>query len=563
MSNSTHAIFNDAQIAYRPQDWNKCKLALLELLHQIENHFGGLQLLIETHVQLQEYQLATEILEKFLDFYPDEQAMYFYLADVQSFLQNYEGAIATYHLLLDRFPNNATGHFNLAQVLGRTRQFSAADSAYRQCLSLNIDGPEEVYLNCAVLFYRQGAYAKAIAELEQALAIKPDYLDAQFNYATIKEELGEKKVATEIYLNICQRSPEYEQVFERLANAGAINSTEHPLFLSAKQLLNNSNLSDAQKESLLFGLGKVANDCANYAQAYEYYEAGNALSRQRVGDYAAETTTEYFQHLKNTFNERFIQENCLTNPEADEDSQCFFPVPIFICGMFRSGSTLIEQVLAKHSHVTSGGELDFLNELISEHLGDLFDESFELSTLEEKLCLVRKTYLLELQSRFPKAKYVTDKRPDNFVHIGIIKLLFPNAKIIYTTRRPMDNVLSVFFQHLGADLPYANKIEDIAHYYIEHTKLMQHWRHLYSESIFLLEYEKFVDSQRSITEALLAYCELIWEESCLQFHDNESAVATASIWQVRQPLYKTSVDRWRNYQMWLPDIPKLEALSSN
>ena len=219
--------------------------------------------------------------------------------------------------------------------------------------------------------------------------------------------------------------------------------------------------------------------------------------------------------------------------------------PIFICGMFRSGSTLAEQVLAAHSRVTAGGEIDVLPTLVQNELAPFPARMLQIAPAQQDE--LAKRYLAAVSRLFPGALHVTDKRPDNFLYIGLIKTLFPTARIVHTTRNALDNCLSIYFLHLDHGMGYALDLGDIAHYYRQYRRLMAHWRSLYGEDILDFDYDDFVREPRPAVERLLDFCGLEWEEGCLSFHRTANAVKTASVWQVREPLYQRSSGRWRNY----------------
>ena len=235
------------------------------------------------------------------------------------------------------------------------------------------------------------------------------------------------------------------------------------------------------------------------------------------------------------------------------------PAPLFICGMFRSGSTLAEQVLAGHSRVCAGGEIDFIPQLVHNRLTPYPSSLLQLPTQE--LAAIADQYRHALALLAQGAAHVTDKRPDNFLHIGLIKTLFPNARIVHTTRNPLDNALSVYFLHLDQRMAYALDLEDIGHYYGEYRRLMAHWKAMYGADILDFDYDTFVQEPRPAVERLLEFCGLSWEEGCLSFERVNNAVRTASVWQVRQPLYRHASGRWQHYEQHLG--PLREALGDS
>jgi len=226
---------------------------------------------------------------------------------------------------------------------------------------------------------------------------------------------------------------------------------------------------------------------------------------------------------------------------------------VFVCGMFRSGSTLLEQILAAHPALASGGEFDFFQRRLSAYPDAM------LSLDAAAAAQLGADYRAELAASFGAGVRVIDKRPDNILYLGLIKALFPNARILVTQRQPLDVSLSVFFQSLDASQPYANDLFDIAHYYSQQQRLLQHWQQLLGENILTVNYESLVNTPREEIGRALAFLGLDWEENCLSFHETTERVRTASLHQVRRPLYQASAGRWSNYAA---HIAKLRDLLS-
>ena len=213
--------------------------------------------------------------------------------------------------------------------------------------------------------------------------------------------------------------------------------------------------------------------------------------------------------------------------------------------MFRSGSTLVQQILAGHPQVEAGGEIDFLPALARTELAPFPASMARLTPATASTLATR--YRDTLSRLHPQAPYVIDKRPDNFLYIGLIKALFPDAKIIHTTRQPLDVCLSVFFLHLDHGMPYALDLMDIGHYYRQYVRLMAHWKSRYGDDILDVGYDALVREPRPVVARMLEFCGLDWADSCLSFHERDNAVKTASVWQVRQPLYQHASGRARHF----------------
>jgi len=356
-------------------------------------------------------------------------------------------AIRDYEQLLAADPDFAAGYFNLALLYKHARRYADAVTAYQRAIALDVEQVEEAYSNLGVLYSEQRRADLARQMYEKALAVAPRYVPALFNLAGLLEEAGERQPAIELYRRVLDIDPGYFEALSRLAYAQRITSSDAALIAELRTALA-ATLSDADRESLSFALGKVLDDAGDYRAALEAYRAGNELSRRRHPPYDRRAAEQVVDGLLQSFDSEWLRRAETGRSEA----------PIFICGMYRSGSTLAEQVLAAHPAVEMGGELDVLPWLLTERLRP-FPQRLQTITAVE-LEPVAVEYLAELERLFPGAAHVTDKRPDNFVHLGAIRAMFPAARIVYTRRAPRDNCLSVYFQQLGGALRYASRAPD-------------------------------------------------------------------------------------------------------
>ncbi len=456
-------------------------------------------------------------------------------------------AQSVYDRLLARWPDLPDSWYNVAVLQRKMQRFDAALASYQQALDRGVRRPEEVHLNRGVIFsdcLRQEAAAER--ELNAALALNPDYVPALLNLANLKSDLGQRDVVLALYERILALDPGCHEALARYANLKPISGPDDPLVRKLREALARPDVTAPDKASLGFALGKTLDDCGSYDQAFEAYAAANRTSRE----IAAPGAVLYDRRRQELFVDQLIAAFPLDrSPLAATRTSA---APVFICGMFRSGSTLAEQVLAGHSGVTAGGEMDFVPTLVRTELAPFPARMREMAP--QRLEELAARYVALLAKLFPHAPHVTDKRPDNFLYIGLIKSLFPKARIVHTTRDPLDNCLSIFFLNLDHTMGYALDLKDIAHYYRQYRRLMAHWKSLYADDILDFDYDVFVREPRPAVQKLLSFCGLDWEEDCLSFHRVENAVKTASVWQVREPLYQRSSGRWRNYARHLEPL---------
>jgi tetratricopeptide (TPR) repeat protein len=452
-------------------------------------------------------------------------------------------AIDAYQRLLALEPNLPDSWYNLGWLQRQARRFEDALASYAEALKRGVAGPEEVHLNRAVIFADHLARpVEAEVELKAALARNPTYVPALLNLGNLHEDRGERAAARSAYERALAAEPGNGLALARLAGVAEVCAADDPLVGRLREALGDAGTHSAEHADLGFALGRLLDSAGAYDEAFAAYAEANEASRASFGPrfrgYDQAAVEGYIDRLIAAFPAPAAQP-----PQAEGQS------PLFICGMFRSGSTLAEQILARHSGVTPGGELDLLPALIAAELRP-YPEA-PASADEPRLQRLRSAYLEGLHRRHPAGALVTDKRPDNFLHIGLIKALFPTAKVVHTIRNPLDNCLAIWFLHLDPGMPYALDLADTAHWYRQYRRLMAHWKRLYPNDIFDLDYDALVADPRPAIRRLLAFCGLEWEEACLSFHAAANMVKTASAWQVREPLYRRSSGRWRNYKRHL------------
>ena len=446
---------------------------------------------------------------------------------------------------LARDPNDAVGHFNLALLYKQAMRYDDAAAAYQRAIELGIDDVQEVYSNLGVLYSDMRRPERARDMFEKSLAIAPRYIPALFNLAGLLEEQGERSRAIELFERILAIDPHYWDALSRLANARRIERHDDPLFAALKSAVAATGDEPQSREGLLFALGKALDDVGDYDAAFDAYRQANELGRRLRGRYDPGRAERGIASMLARFDEYWLSQAETTCEES----------PIFICGMYRSGSTLVEQILAAHGAVQMGGELDVLPALLAERLQPFPQRLADVTPGE--LSAVADEYLSTLRQLFPDASHVTDKRPDNVLHLAVIRAMFPAARIVLTRRELRDNCLSVWFQQLGAPLSYATDLADTAHYYRLQERLLERWHALFGENIFTVDYDELVSDPEPLLRALLEFLGLPWDEASLEFQRSRSQVKTASLWQVREPLHTRSSGRWQNYQTHIEPIDAL------
>ena len=487
---------------------------------------------------------AISCLEEMARHFSDVPEWWLQLAQFAQSCGDHEKAILGYRKFLEQVPDRPNTVYNFAYLLKQTGRLEEALSWYQKALTIGVTGEEEVYTNIGVILSELRREAEARESYEKALKIRHSYVPAMLNLAALFEESGDRAPALALYEKALAVDSTCVLALRRMAYLTKVSHSGHPLVKNISSLLEWNGLPAADREELGFALGKLLDDCGEFDRAYDSYAKANDLGKSRFKPYHKEVQEKFVSSLIHSFPPESF-EKVSGSPRA---------APVFICGMFRSGSTLVEQMLGGHSEITSGGELEFFPRLVDK-IGEEYPSNvsrFDRGFFKK----VGADYMAFLSRRFDPGTLVTDKRPDNFLHIGLIKRALPNARFIWTRRGFLDNCLSVYFQQLGGDMNYSADLDSIGHYFIEQDRLMRHWQSVFPDSIFEVSYESLVENPESEVRGILGFLGLPWEGGCLDFHLRKNYVKTASVWQVRSGLHSGSIGRYKNYKMHISILDK-------
>lgn len=315
----------------------------------------------------------------------------------------------------------------------------------------------------------------------------------------------------------------------------------------AEEMLVRSRLSDDEKQRLHFAAGKLYDSVDRYQEAFEHYHQANALYR---GKFSCETLGKMVNDSISLFKPGRMGKMPVAQSVSNR--------PVFIVGMPRSGTSLVEQILASHPQVFGAGELNDINQFancMQARLGTMSTypaclEKVTLDVLEE----LTRDYIDRLYALNASGLRVTDKMPHNFLHLGMIAMLFPSARIIHIQRDPMDTCLSIYFQQFNNLHSYAHDLSDLGYYYMAYKKLMAHWRSVLNLPLLEIHYEDLVADPDTWIPRLVEFCGVEWDEKCIRFHETKRPVNTPSTEQVREPMYSRSVGRWRHYETQLQPL---------
>ena len=457
------------------------------------------------------------------------------LGTLQKALGNLEAAEANYREALEVNPVFAEVHNNLGITLHALRRYTEAEDSYREAISVNAKYAD-AYNNLGITLQELGRLQEARSKHLQAIELSSESAGNHYNLGLVLQQLGQLGEAEAHYVQAITLQPDLAEAYRSLSELrGSSIKKEH--FRSLRSIHEDMNCSIAQRCHSCFALARAEESLGHYASAFKYYREGNKL-RKTVLNYDVSKNVELFEKLMN-FQSELARASLL-------EEQPSTLKPIFIVGMPRSGTTLIEQIISAHSEVTGAGELPFASELGAEiAVGAINNTQGELQKF-------RGAYLHALQARSDGQQIATDKMPLNFRLLGLLAAAFPEAKIVHVKRDPAAVCWANYTTYFEAEaLGYCYDLNDILAYYAMYEELMKFWVSALPGRIYELDYDLLTTNQNEETKKLINYLELFWEDNCLRPEDNQRGVSTASNIQVRQKIYQDSSQKWRRYQPFL------------
>ena len=459
-------------------------------------------------------------------------------------LNRVDEAIKQYELALEIAPDYAVAHCNLGNALKVNGRTEDAMTHYRRAIAID-PGFAMALCSLGTALDDLGRPEDAIAEYQRALAIQPDYAQAHHNLGNALDKVGRQKDAIAHYQRAIALTPDYAEAYRNLAR---LSPKTVPLD-ALTRLLEKPALSERDAIHCHFALGDTYAGDAKHDIAFAHYASGNALKRKAI-NYDPQTYAAYIDSLIKVYSKDWIR---TWGPDGSSSD-----LPVFIVGVPRSGTSLVEQIVSSHPQVHGAGELVAMVNLengLPDRIQSAtpYPECMPLLTGPDTLNLAQ-TYLDELTRHCGPEKRITDKLPGNFLGIGLIKKLFPNARIISCQRNAMDVCTSNFFNYFEFGNEYSFDLEELGRHYLDSRRLMKHWHDVFPSQIFTVQYESLVTNQETITRQLIGYLGLEWDDRCLDFHESTRAVNSFSSRQVRERIYTRSVDRWKLYEEQLAPL---------
>jgi len=461
------------------------------------------------------------------------------LGQLEAAMKSYEQAIAIKHA----YPN---AHNNLGAIHQELGKLDAAIESYEQAITIKPDYAD-AYNNLGNVLRSLGQMDAGVNCLKKAIAIKPDFAQAHNNLGVSFQERSQVDDAVKQYEKAIALKPDYVSAHHHLSVLKKYIASD-PHIAQMQSLLSTGDLSQSDRTHLCFALAKVNEDLGKQDELFEFLHEGNRLRKEEL-NYSLDNS----QILRSIIKKMFSSTLSLSYEPSSIQ-------PIFIVGMLRSGTSLVEQIIASHHAVHGAGELTSLADIIEPILNDcLAKDKYKLS--EKTFLSIRQQYL-EALSRFNVPENViTDKMPLNCQYIGFILSAFPEAKIIHMKRDARATCWSIYKHYFSsAGNGWAYNLDDLAGFYGIYSNIMDFWHQTFPDKIYDLCYEDLTTNQEEETRKLLKYCELDWDENCLNFHNSKRAVKTASALQVTQKMYQGSSEAWKKHEEYLQ--PLIKALSS-
>jgi tetratricopeptide (TPR) repeat protein len=466
---------------------------------------------------------------------PNYSEAYFNLACIKQDLDFKEEAVKFYKKAIEIRPNYPEAHNNLGNVLRGLEDYKLSIESLEWAIAYKHDY-FEAHNNLGSAFLDFGRVEDAIKSFKRALSYKPDYTRALFNLALAFKDQGNKKSWVKMIKKTLAINPMMSEAHLELSRAKRYKNAD-PHIDEVHNLITNENISLKDRINFNFILAKVYEDIEDQVKQFKYLNEANKL-RKKESNYSIEKDQNLFAHIKEAFKKPPASLNT-----SKLNSKSFRP--IFIVGMPRSGTSLVHQILSSHSMVHGAGELNKIYKFSIPVLKDLKTNNIE-NISEDSLLSIRSQYLEFLSSLGVNEKIFVDKMPLNFRFIGFIIAAFPEAKIIHMKRNPMAICWSIYKNFFPGN-SYSYDQEDTANYYKLYEDLMNYWEDLYPNKIFNFNYEQLTSSQEKETKRLLEYCEIPWDENCLDFHNNSTMMRTTSAMQVKKKMYQGSSEEWKKF----------------
>ncbi|TAK75228.1 MAG: sulfotransferase family protein [Gammaproteobacteria bacterium] len=462
-----------------------------------------------------------------------------------------EAAIASHKIVINIEPYSAENHFLLGLAYNDNHQFELAIQHYHTALSYD-QNYGVAWNNLGASLESMGDKHTAKIAYATAIALNPKHAEAQNNLGVIYSEEGRLDEARTHFAAAIAANPDFVDAHYNLSLIKTYTPNDPHLVFLESIIQKMDHYPIQIRIRYHFALGKALDDTKQYMRAFKAYAEGNRLHYLHQ-PWDKTKLHELVEQISKVFTKSFLKQPQMTN-----DTRC----PIFIVGMPRAGTTLIEQILSSHESIYGAGELSILDDVIHEacHAANMPFSSWVIQLTDQEFAMLGEKYLDRTWKLAADKNFIIDKMPGNCFYIGMIYRMLPTAKIIHAIRDPMDSCFSCFTHLFKNSMSFAYDLTALGNYYKLYAQAMQHWHTVLPQTaIFYLPYEQMVANHEVLSKQLIDYIGLPWDPNCLHFYENDRVVKTASLTQVRKPIYQTSVQRWRHFASELEPLLQIVA----
>jgi len=493
----------------------------------------------------------------YLKEFPDSPFLHNLLGSTLANQGRLEESLDCFNLAIKFSKNTSIYLANMGVTLLKLDRLNEAISAFRKSVGSNrLNVKAHFHLGNALR--KAGRIDEAIISYDSVIKLDPNHSEAFLLHSLCLKNLGEFEQSKEICKKAIDARSDFGMAHRHLTSLLTYSNAADPHIVEMESIYNSNSLGLEDRFQLAFGLGKSFEDVKKFRKSFFYLKEGNKLYRKTF-KYSSADTNKLFSLLKENFTKDFFN----SPKELSKQGKKM----IFVLGMPRSGTSLVEQILSSHSRIYGAGERPFLYQAINEALFSVEEVNFPKNVSlhnQDSFDNLGRLYL-QLIENFVKdeGRIVVDKMPYNFQYVGVIHKALPEAKIILCERDPLDNCFSIFKQKFGTGSRYAYNLEEVGEYYNLYLELIAHWESVLPKKIYRVKYEELIANQEVVSKKMIEFCDLRWEESCMSFHSTKREVVTASAVQVKQPIYSSSINLWKNYENELKPLIKIINKADN
>lgn len=521
---------------YQSGDYKKAKQLALTLTENFPNHpFGwkALSILLKKTGKISD---SLDANQKIVQISPRDAEAHYNLGNTLKALDRLEESETSYRQAITLKPNFAEAHYNLGIIFKETGRLKEAEASYKYTIALKPNFAD-AYNNLGIILEQLSRLEEAEINYKQAIELKPKDAETYNNLGIILEQLGRLEEAEINYKQAIKLKPDFANAHRQLTLIKKFDTRDEQ-YLILQKLYLDEHIPEEKRCHINFSLAKIHEDLGNFKQAFKHYGEGNLIRKKKL-KYNINDDIELFNQIKSNYPQ--VVKRSLKIKKNENDI-----IPVFIVGMPRSGTTLVEQIISSHSKVTGLGELPFVSQF-----GKLIARGHSVSNMDF-LLKFRENYLNKLQNLSKGNLIITDKMPQNFYYIGLLAAAFPEAKILHVKRNPAATCWANYKQYFSSkNIGYCYSLDDIIKYYKLYEDLMNFWRESLTSRIYDLDYELLAVNQKDITKKIINHLDLNWEEKCLSPEDNKRSISTASNIQIRKKIYQGSSQQWKSYKPFL------------